>query len=161
MAGILRLERAVGTVDGVNVNFSTPTPYESGSLQVFRNGALQDKSTYVIELDPTLGTFEVCIAPLPANPGVAVAAGQPGDLIDVAYRDGLEITGGGADGGVPDLRGAAELVPKIAALDELRPGVIASDDSTVFCPPKVGGEDVSPKTTSANLRPKIASSKEV
>lgn len=163
MAGILRLERATGTIDGVNTTFFAPTPYEPGSLQVFRNGALQDKATSVVEVDPLTGEFELCFAPLGPNPNVPAAAGHPGDFIDVAYRDAFIATGGGAEGGVPSLKSAQELVPKVAAAPALEPKIAAAADvAGSLCPPKVGAADVAPKAaTTVDIRPKIASAKEV
>lgn len=162
MAGLLRLERAAGIIDGVNLDFTTPTAYEPGSLQVFRNGALQDKGSYVIEVDPAAGNFSVCVAPLPPNPNVPVAAGHPGDLIDVAYRDALLLSGGGASGGLPRVFSARELTPRVCAIESLAPALAGSVDTSAVDLPWLAAEEEVPKTVTAeDIRPRIASAKEV
>jgi hypothetical protein len=64
-AGDERLELAIGPINGINRNFSTPTPYEAGSLYTLPDGQLweQDDDEGPEELTPSLGTFRMRTAP--------------------------------------------------------------------------------------------------
>ena len=163
MAIILRLERALGTIDGVNVDFTTPSPYISGSLNIFRNGQLLDQSSENgwTEVDPNAGTFRMKIPPLGPNPGAPPSAGDPGDLIDTVYQD--EKTGGGAEGGIPHLSAAQLLRPNIPVAQNLIPQIVASDDPNEVKPPLMtSAENVEPLAVSAvEYKPKMISAKEV
>ncbi len=56
---------AIGTIDGVNRDFVTPTSYVSGTLNAFRNGRLVTKvlEDGFEEIVPNLGTFMMKVAP--------------------------------------------------------------------------------------------------
>ena len=66
---------AIGTIDGVNTNFSTPSAYIANTLTVFLNGQLLDKtlSNGWAEVNPNLGTFTLDGAP------------QVGDTVQVFF----------------------------------------------------------------------------
>lgn len=51
-----------GTVNGSNTSFTTPSPYISGTLQVYINGVAQSDMTE--ETTPTTGVFTITPAPL-------------------------------------------------------------------------------------------------
>lgn len=163
MGIFLRLERAIGVVDGVNQDFSAPSAYISGTLNVFRNGQLLDRTANNgwIELAPAEGTFRMKVAPLGTNPGAPAIAGDPGDLIDIVYQD--EKTGGGADGGIPTMRSALLLAPARPIARAYMPTIAASTDPNATPPPRmVGAVDVEPGTVSAkDFRPTIVKAKEV
>lgn len=63
------IEPAIGIVDGVNVAFKTSRPYLPGSLTVFLNGILQDKTntfyTGWVETNPATGDVTLTTAPFP------------------------------------------------------------------------------------------------
>jgi len=65
---------AVGPANGMNVMFTTPTPYDPGSLEVFLNGQAKraDFADGWVELGG--GLFQMKIAP------------ETGDVVQVAYR---------------------------------------------------------------------------
>jgi hypothetical protein len=58
-------ELAIGTIDGLNQDFSTSLPYEAGTLWVSPDGILVDPShdDGWTETDPVAGTFRMKIAP--------------------------------------------------------------------------------------------------
>jgi len=60
------MEEANGTINGVNKDFSTPTPYQPGSLFVFWNGQLLplDDDDGHDEIDPGTGAFRTRVAPV-------------------------------------------------------------------------------------------------
>lgn len=78
-----RFEVALGVVDGVNVVFTTPTPYVGGSVAVFLNGQLKraDFMDGWVETNPSLGVVTLLMAPEPA------AFGNPDDVVQVFYLD--------------------------------------------------------------------------
>jgi hypothetical protein len=65
MANPAHLVEAIGDVDGVNRDFSASEPYEPGTLRALRNGRLlsRDFEDGYDELDPSLGTFRLRVAP--------------------------------------------------------------------------------------------------
>lgn len=69
-----QFEVALGAVDGFNVNFATPTPYQAGTLAVFLNGQLLNATQYT-PIDPTSGAFQMTEAP------------QTLDIVQVFYID--------------------------------------------------------------------------
>lgn len=68
------IEKAIGTIDGVNTTFSTSGTYSSGSVFVFYNGSIQPKN-YVVELGGT--SFRVEDPPL------------VGDVLQVRYLSSI------------------------------------------------------------------------
>lgn len=59
------VEIPTGAIDGANQAFSTPGPFQAGTLRVWRNGLLVrflDDDGWE-ELDPGLGTFRIREAP--------------------------------------------------------------------------------------------------
>jgi len=120
-----RLEPVAGVVDGVNRDFSVPTHYRADSLVVFLNGQQlkRELENGWVELDPDAGTFRMKLPPLPSQG----AADDPGDVL-YAYYDTEVLSTGGADGGVPSLSAAVELVPKLLAATNLRPRIIGAKE---------------------------------
>jgi hypothetical protein len=61
----MQLREAAGAVDGVNRDFVAPGAYEPGTLRALRNGRLlsRDLADGYVEVDPSLGTFRLRIAP--------------------------------------------------------------------------------------------------
>lgn len=47
-SGDIRIREAIGIIDGVNVSFTTPENYQTGSIQSFLNGILQ-RLDYLVE----------------------------------------------------------------------------------------------------------------
>jgi hypothetical protein len=80
---IPRFELAAGVVDGVNLIFTTPTPYLAGSVAVFLNGQLKraDFMDGWAETSPTLGTITLGMPPEPASNG------NPDDVVQVFYLE--------------------------------------------------------------------------
>lgn len=56
---------AIGSIDGINRDFETSTPYVAGTLNAFRNGCLVTKvlDDGFDEIDPNAGTFRMKVAP--------------------------------------------------------------------------------------------------
>lgn len=56
---------AIGSIDGVNRDFETPTSYVTGTLNVFRNGRIVTKvlEDGFEEIVPSTGTFRMKAAP--------------------------------------------------------------------------------------------------
>jgi hypothetical protein len=59
--GDYRLRIPSGTIDGVNVSFTTPENYQAGTLVFWLNGQLQD-SVYVTETG--VNTFDLEFPPI-------------------------------------------------------------------------------------------------
>ena len=61
-----RMAKVIGVVNGVNLDFATPSPYVSGSLRAFLNGRLvtQWLDDGFNEVDPSAGTFRMKVAPI-------------------------------------------------------------------------------------------------
>lgn len=74
-------ESPSGAVDGSNTSFTTSQSYLSGSLEVFINGVKQANSTHVTQVDPSLGTFTLDVAP------------QTGDIVRVSYQHSTGASG--------------------------------------------------------------------
>lgn len=73
---LLKQEAPTGTVDGVNVDFTTSRPYIAGTLMVFLNGILQSPGDDYTETSPT--GFQMINAPQ--------IAGSYTDKLRVAYQ---------------------------------------------------------------------------
>jgi len=60
-----QIEEASGIVNGLNRDFTTANPYQSGTLFVLGNGQLwpADDDATADEVNPALGTFRLRIAP--------------------------------------------------------------------------------------------------
>lgn len=82
-----RFEVALGVVDGVNVLFTTPTPYVAGSVAVFLNGQLKraDFMDGWVETSPSLGQVTLSMPPEPA------AFGNPDDVVQIFYLDTSDV----------------------------------------------------------------------
>lgn len=61
-----KVETAIGNINGVNQDFSTSIPYQSGTLFILWNGQLlaQDDDEGHDEVDPGLGTFRTRVPPI-------------------------------------------------------------------------------------------------
>lgn len=153
--GLPRIDRATGTVDGVNKVFTVPNPYVAGTLVAIVNGRQLDDAldNGWTETNPATGEFTFKLAPRPAGS----VADDPGDLVSAYYESALEPAGGGADGGVPKLVGAGVVVPTICSAEDMRPKIARADDPADLKPATVGARDVRPTICSAeDMRPKIA-----
>lgn len=74
-----RIADAVGLVDGVNKDFTTPTDFTSGSLEVFLNGILLRRQDDDGWIETGTNAFQLKETP------------QPLDLIRVFYTDTLPV----------------------------------------------------------------------
>jgi hypothetical protein len=72
-----RFEVAVGTIDGSNLTFAVSVAYQAGSLAVFLNGQLKDRSFMDgwTESSPHLGQFTMAEAP------------RVGDIVQAFFLD--------------------------------------------------------------------------
>ena len=161
MAG--RLDQAIGTVDGVNQDFSTPAAFAPGSLVVFLNGQQlkRDLDNGWDEIDPSAGTFRMKIPPDGPRPG---STDDPGDVLFCYYDTGAAVSVGGAQlGGIPGMIAATELRPWMRTGDNLAPSMAGAEDAVAAVgSPGLGAEEVRPEMRTADeLRPKMAGSKEV
>jgi hypothetical protein len=158
-----RLEQAIGTIDGVNRDFRTPTYYRAGSLVVFLNGQQLKRQldNGWDEVDQSLGTFRMKVAPRGPRPG---SVDDPGDVLFVYFDTEASTSTGGADGGVPEVLALDVLTPRLRDGDNLRPRLVDAEDADVDPgrPLPSAAEEVRPdvKTTCA-LRPKMAGAEEV
>lgn len=156
-----RIEPALGTVDGVNRDFSAPTSYRAGSLVVFLNGQQlkRELENGWEELDPVAGTFRTKLAPEPPPPG---STDNPGDVLYVYYDLDLPSTGG-AEGGIPRLDAGEVVAPSLRAANELRPRVADAEDLAGDAGvPRIGeGTELRPRFRAGDeLRPRIIGAKE-
>ena len=64
-----KFEPGIGTVDGANKTFYTPTPYQTGTLSYFLNGQLKQQANDDgwFETDPSSGRVDLKEAPLPGD----------------------------------------------------------------------------------------------
>ena len=122
-----RIEAAIGSVDGVNRLFATPTEYRANSLVVFLNGQQlkRELENGWVELDQSLGTFEMKLAPNGPRSG---ATDDPGDVLFCYYDTEAPVSYGGAGGGVPVIDGALEVRPVVSWTLNLVPKVISSEE---------------------------------
>lgn len=158
-----RLEQAIGTVNGVNRDFSVPTAYAPGMLVLFLNGRQlkRDLENGWEEVVPNLGTFQTKIAPEGPHPG---AIDDPGDVLFCYYDTGASVSVGGAQlGGIPNIFGATELRPSVEGGSVLSPLFAGSEDLSLSVgSPGVGAGEVRPSPEAANeLVPRLANATEV
>jgi len=158
MAG--RLDQAIGTVDGVNLDFATASAYAPGTLVVFLNGRQlkRELDNGWEETDPAAGEFRMKIAPV----GPQFGADDPGDLIYAFWQtDNVSI--GGADGGVPQMIAATHLRPELVGGLERAPRIAGSVDlEGSIESPVLSASEVRPEVVEADeLRPKMSGAKEV
>jgi hypothetical protein len=156
-----RIEPAIGVVDGLNRDFRAPLPFQAESLVVFLNGQQLKRQLENgwEEIDPSLGTFRMKVAPRSARPG---APDDPGDILFVYFDTGAST--GGADGGIPEILGLDVLSPRLLGAADLRPRPAAGEDlDEGVGPPLLGETDaVVPEAKTATvLSPKIAGAEEV
>ena len=76
-----QFESLLGTIDGVNTTFFTPTPYTAGTLAVYDNGQLQmhHAGNPWTETNPATGEVTLAFAP------------EGGDTIAAFYMDTTEV----------------------------------------------------------------------
>jgi hypothetical protein len=159
MAGLGRIDPAVGVVDGANRLFTLPNPYVPGTLVVMRNGVQLDGTLENgwIERDPANGVFEMLVPPRPAGP----SAEDPGDLMTAYYENANEVAGGGADGGVPGMRSGRDVRPKVCATDDLAPKM-ADAELEGENVPTTSAAVVAPRVCAAtNIRPRMVKAEEI
>lgn len=134
-----RLEPAAGMVNGVNRVFSTPTYYRPGSLVVFLNGQQLKRQldNGWVELDPSLGTFEMKLAPVGPRPG---SLDDPGDVLFAYYDTEAATATGGASGGVPHVGWALEVRPVVSSALVVAPRGSASSAPELVAPQLSAGE---------------------
>lgn len=65
--GSERVEEAIGLINGGNVNFATPTPYQPGTLRLFKNGQLIRSSDDDGPTETGAATFVVGLPPIPGD----------------------------------------------------------------------------------------------
>lgn len=153
--GLLRFDRAIGTINGINLVFYTPNPYVSGTLVVFLNGQQKDPDLDdgYTETDPALGKFTMKEAPL-SSPGCP-------DVLWAQYENQLEAAGGGADGGIPRIKRAIEVRPVVRSAVEVEPKLHAAADQSDVTPDVSAGEKKPKNISAQNLVPRIAGAEEV
>lgn len=93
-----RFQVAVGSVDGVNKLFETSVDYETGTLAVFRNGTLLERSADNGWAELGGNEFEMKVAPLTK------------DVIHVFYMDTLPSDGIAVEVEVEKIHGVIEEV---------------------------------------------------
>lgn len=74
-----RIADAVGLVDGLNKDFTTPTDFTPGTLEVFRNGVLLRRQDDDGWIETGVNAFQLKEAPIPL------------ELIRVFYTDTLPV----------------------------------------------------------------------
>ena len=144
------LAEAIGTIDGVNTDFTTPSPYYPGTLFAYLNGLL-------VQQAGDEGPIE-----LGANAVRMRDAPRPGDTLHFYYD--TQPPTGGAILGPPTMLEAINLVPVIAGSLNLRPDIIGADDesATSYQPDMSSATPLVPEIDdSIDLRPEIISAEEV
>lgn len=144
--------KAVGTIDGANVDFNTPVAYYPGTLFVFLNGMLiprDDARSRPIELGGT--AFKLPTPPV------------PGDFVYVWFQTGPPTPG--AFFKPPRILQAIDLAPRATMALELVPhadGIEGGDEIEENVPRVYQAIDLVPQATEAkNLVPKPLSAEEV
>jgi hypothetical protein len=144
------LAEAIGTIDGVNKDFNTPSAYWVGTLFAYLNGVLIRKAD---ENGPVeIGGTDVLIKIAP----------KTDDTLHFYYQTGPPV--GGAILGPPDMLQAIELLPEIYAAIDLHPDIIDSQNQTPVdnTPQMIGNANLVPEIDSAlDLRPEIIRAEEV
>jgi len=147
------LAEAIGTIDGVNVDFNTPSAYWPGTLFAYINGTL------VREIDDDgpieMGGTDVRMKLAP----------EVGDTLHFYYQEEAP-TFHGFDGPVPippTMLSADELVPEMTGAMSYIPRMISSEDiSAESTPEMIEAKELKPKMCSSrNLRPRMISAEEV
>jgi len=144
------LAEAIGTIDGVNLDFTTPSAYYSGTVFMYLNGVLVRPADNdgIIEL----GGNEIRHKEAP----------KVGDTVHYYYQEGAPT--GGSIQGPPDTMQAFELLPEIYGTIHLIPNVIDAVDQTPedSNPQMIGNEHLSPEIAAViDLIPDILSVEEV
>lgn len=144
------LAEAIGTVDGVNLDFTTPSAYYSGTVFMYLNGVLVRPANNdgIIELG--------------GNSIRHKEAPKVGDTVHYYYQESAPT--GGSIQGPPDTMQAFELLPEIYGTIHLIPNVIDAVDQTPedSNPQMIGNEHLSPVIADViDLVPHILSVEEV
>ena len=140
------LAEAIGTIDGVNDEFQTPSPYFAGTLFAYLNGQLlaQDDDDGPIEL----GTNQVRMRIAPRD----------GDVLHF-YYDTKPPVGGGFYA-PPRLMAALHLVP-VTSILKLEPVVVDTEEVVdIEHPDTYSARGLAPITKTLNLVPRIISAEE-
>jgi len=144
------LAEAIGTIDGSNVDFTTPSAYFAGTVFMYLNGVL------------TRPYDDDGIIELGGNAIRHKQAPELGDTVHYYYQESAST--GGSIQGPPDIMQAFELLPEIYGTIHLIPNVIDAVDQTLeeSSPQMIGNEHLSPEMASAiDLRPEILTVEEV
>lgn len=91
-------ETLTGVIDGVNTRYVTSFPFESDQVNVYVNGRLKIRD-WCDGFDTEGDTVVILREPL-----------LDGDSLEIEYRSNVK-TGGGAEGGVPDVVDACLVQP--------------------------------------------------
>lgn len=142
------LAEAIGTIDGVNVDFTTPSAYFAGTVFAYKNGLL----IRAIDDDGPieLGTNQVRMKEAP----------RTGDTLHF-YYDTQPPVGGGFYG-PPDIYQALELMPENYTI-LLAPDVFdaINESPTENVPENYSNVELKPETITVELVPDIISAEEV
>jgi hypothetical protein len=104
---------AVGIINGVNVDFTTPSPYYPGTVFAYINGYLQVQSGVYGWYELGTNMIRMKVAP------------QVGDYLHFYYQTQPPI--GGSIVSPPDFIDSIELKPVVMAID-LRPRIISTEE---------------------------------
>ena len=144
------LAEAIGTIDGVNVDFNTPSAYYAGSLFAYKNGLLIRK---VDDDGPIeLGGSAVRMKEAPRTE----------DTLHFYYQEGAPTQGALVQ--PPTMLSALQLVPAMRGNIDLRPRMISSDEQTdeQDPPEMLSAKNLKPAMRgNVDLRPRMISAEEV
>lgn len=142
------LAEAIGVIDGINVDFQTPSPYYPGTLFSYLNGLLQRQSD---EDGPQ---------EMGANAVRMRRAPRPTDTLHFYYDTQPPIGGGFYE--PPTLMRAIQLVPITLSVVDLRPRLSGAEDPAApELPLMTAGINLAPTTHSAlDLKPRMLSAEE-
>jgi len=150
-AGQPRLVPAIGTMDGVNKEFKTPSTYLPGTTRVFHNGVLLDPTGDDHDFDGDGWTEESDHLTFTMN-----FAPRDGDTMFIYYED--ETGGGAMSGGIPLIISAQVLIPAIEQAFNVRPELFSAGELGDLLPEIIQVVGLKPEMKQAmNLRPKMIS----
>jgi hypothetical protein len=143
---------AVGTIDGVNTDFETPSVYYPGTLYHYMNGQLLDPSHDDGLVETGGNTFRLKVAP------------RTGDVVHVWYHESAP-SPGGAFVPPPVALWALELRPEPYSTHELTPTPHSTEGTTAAVDmvpvPQMAIELAPDPEQAIDLKPKPLSAEEV
>lgn len=143
------LVEAIGTIDGVNVDFSTPVAYQPGTLFAYLNGLLVQQSGDEGPIE--LGGTSVRMRDAP----------RPEDTLHFYFDTSPPSPGAFVT--PPQMMSALSLKPEIRATMNLRPRNVSAEEEDLggVEPEMMSAQDLAPENVGAsNLRPKMISAEE-